>query len=51
MVLHAFNPSTWEAESELQDSQVYTEKLCLEKPKKKKKKKKEKEHDLNKFMV
>jgi hypothetical protein len=51
MVLHAFNPSTWEAESELQDSQVYTEKLCLEKPKKKKKKEEEEEHDLNKFMV
>jgi hypothetical protein len=41
MVAHAFNPSTWEAEtggflssglqSELQDSQSYTEKPCLEK--------------------
>jgi hypothetical protein len=49
VVAHAFNPSTWEAEaggfrgqpglqSELQDSQGYTEKPCLEKPKKKKKK-------------
>ena len=46
---HAFNPSTWKAEeadfwvrdqtglqSEFQDSQVYSEKPCLEKPKKKK---------------
>ena len=39
VVVHAFNPSTWEAEvgqrglqSEFQDSQGYTEKLCLEKP-------------------
>jgi hypothetical protein len=45
MVVNAFNPSTWEAEfedfwvwsqpglqSEFQDSQDYTEKLCLEKP-------------------
>jgi hypothetical protein len=52
MVVHAFNPSTREAEagrflsssqpglqSELQDSQGYTEKPCLEKQKKKKKKK------------
>jgi hypothetical protein len=45
VVAHAFNPSTWEAEagqpvlqSEFQDSQSYTEKPCLEKPKKKKKK-------------
>jgi hypothetical protein len=52
MVAHAFNPSTREAEaggflssrpaskasqSEFQDSQGYTEKPCLEKPKKKKK--------------
>jgi hypothetical protein len=50
VVAHAFNPSTQEAEagrylssrgqpglqSELQDSQGYTEKPCLEKPKKKK---------------
>jgi hypothetical protein len=50
VVAHAFNPSTWEAEaggflslkvslvykSEFQDSQGYTEKPCLEKPKKKK---------------
>jgi hypothetical protein len=51
VVAHAFNPSTWEAEtggflslpglqSEFQDSQDYAEKPCLEKPKKKKKKKK-----------
>jgi hypothetical protein len=45
MVAHAFNPNTWEAEasrflssrpglqSEFQDSQGYTEKPCLEKPK------------------
>jgi hypothetical protein len=47
VVVHAFNPSTWEAEaggflssrsawclqSEFQDSQGYTEKPCLEKPK------------------
>ena len=46
MGVHAFNPSTWEAEagvflswgqsglqSEFQDSQVYTEKPCLEKQK------------------
>jgi hypothetical protein len=52
VVVHAFDPSTWEAEagrflnsrpawylqSEFQDSQGYTEKPCLEKPKKKKKK-------------
>jgi hypothetical protein len=55
VVAHAFNPSTreaWQADfwvrgqpglqSELQDSQGYTEKPCLEKPKKKKKKKKKK---------
>ena len=37
---YAFNPSTWEAEagqpglqSEFQDSQGYTEKPCLKKPK------------------
>jgi hypothetical protein len=53
VVVHTFNPSTGEAEaggflsfeailvykSEFQDSQGYTEKPCLEKPKKKKKKK------------
>jgi hypothetical protein len=47
VVAHAFNPSTWEAEaggsllvqgqpslqSEFQDSQGYTEKPCLDKPK------------------
>ena len=44
MVVHAFSPSTWEAEagrvrgqpglqSEFQDSQGYTEKPCLEKQK------------------
>ena len=49
VLAHAFNPSTWEAETggflssrpawftEFQDSQGYTEKLCLEKKKKKKK--------------
>jgi hypothetical protein len=55
VVAHAFNPSAWETEaggflssrqpglqSELQDSQGYTEKPCLKKPKKKKKKKKKK---------
>jgi hypothetical protein len=48
VVVHAFDPSTWEAEaggflsliqpglqSEFQDSQGYTEKPCLEKPKNK----------------
>jgi hypothetical protein len=47
VVVHAFNPSTREAEfagqpglqSEFQDSQGYTEKPCFEKPKEKKKKK------------
>jgi hypothetical protein len=53
MVVNAFNPSTQEAEGRqisefeaslvykvrFQDSQGYTEKPCLEKPKKKKKKK------------
>jgi hypothetical protein len=54
VVAHAFDPSTWEAgkqrqvdfwvrgqpglQSEFQDSQGYTEKPCLDKPKKKKKK-------------
>jgi hypothetical protein len=42
VVVHAFNPSTWEAEadgfllglqSEFQDSQGYTEKTCLGKKK------------------
>jgi hypothetical protein len=55
MVVHAFNPSTREAEaggflsrgqsglqSEFQDSQGYTEKPCLKKPKKEKRKRKEK---------
>jgi hypothetical protein len=49
VVAHAFNPSTWEEEAstflssrptwstEFQDSQGYTEKPCLKKPKKKKK--------------
>jgi hypothetical protein len=53
VVVHAFNPSTWEAEagrflslrservSEFQDSQGYTEKPCLKKPKKEKKERKE----------
>jgi hypothetical protein len=52
VVGHAFNPSTWEAEagrflssrpadlqSEFQDSQDYTEKPCLKKPKKPKQEK------------
>ena len=52
MVAHAFNPSTQEAEagrflssrpaglqSEFQDSQGYTEKPCLKKPKNEKTKK------------
>ena len=52
VVVHTFNPSTWEAEagrflnsrpaglqSEFQDSKSYTEKPCLGKEKKKKKKK------------
>jgi hypothetical protein len=52
VVVHAFNPSTWEAEaggfqvqvqgqpglqSEFQDSHGYTQKPCLEKPEKNKK--------------
>jgi hypothetical protein len=50
-VVHTFNPSIWEAEAgdfwvrgqpglqrEFQDSQGFTEKPCLKKPKKKKKK-------------
>jgi hypothetical protein len=48
VVVHTFNSSTWEAEaeaggflqSESQDSQDYTEKPCLEKPRKKNKKNK-----------
>jgi hypothetical protein len=52
VVAHAFNPSTWEAEagrflssraaclqSEFQDNQGYTEKLCLKKNKTKQKNK------------
>jgi streptomycin 6-kinase len=54
-VAHAFDPSTWEAEAggylssseasllyrvKFQDSQGYTEKACLKKPKKEKEKKK-----------
>jgi hypothetical protein len=53
VVAHALNPSTQEAEaggfrgqpglqSEFQDSQGYTERPCLEKPKRKKKKKRKK---------
>jgi hypothetical protein len=48
MVVHTFNPSTWEAEagefrgqpglqSEFQDNQGYTEKPCLKKQKQKQK--------------
>jgi hypothetical protein len=54
VVAHTFNPSTWEAEaggflsfqgqpglqSEFQDSQGYTEKPCLGKPKNKQNKQK-----------
>jgi hypothetical protein len=65
VVAHTFNPSTREAEqadfwvrgqpglqSEFQDSQGYTEKPCLEKPKKKKKKgkKKKKKKDKTGFL-
>jgi hypothetical protein len=60
VVAHAFNPSTWEAEaggflssrppglqSEFQDSQDYTEKPCLEKPKKREREReRERERDL-----
>ena len=53
VVAHVFNPSTWEAEadgflgqpglqSELQDSQGYTEKPCLRKKQKTKTKNKNK---------
>jgi hypothetical protein len=53
VVAHAFNPSTWEAQaggflsfqpglqSEFQNSQVYTEKPCLEKQKQKQTKNKQ----------
>jgi hypothetical protein len=51
VMAHTFNPNTWEAEvgrfrgqpglqSEFQDSQGYTEKLCLKTPKTKNQKKK-----------
>ena len=46
MVAHAFNPSTYECEAEaggfleFEDSQSYTEKPCLEKPRKKEEEKK-----------
>jgi hypothetical protein len=60
-VVHAFNPSTWEAEagrffliwgqpglqSKLQDSQGYTEKPCLEKNKQKNPKNKTKKNQNN----
>jgi hypothetical protein len=64
VVAHAFNPSTREAEaggflssrpawstSEFQDSQGYTEKPCLEKPKKKKKKKKRERERMKTAMI
>jgi hypothetical protein len=68
VVAHTFNPSTWEAEagkfpgqpglqSEFQDSQGYTEKPCLKKPKTKTnnrpppKKKKKPTHVLRKLGV
>jgi hypothetical protein len=59
VVVHAFNPSSWEAEtgwflslrpawsglqSEFQDSQSYTEKACLEKPNQPTKQTKNKKH-------
>jgi hypothetical protein len=55
VVVHAFNPSTWEAEaggflrgqsslkSEFQDSQGFTEKPCIKMKQNKQKKKKTKE--------
>jgi hypothetical protein len=61
VVAHAFNNSTWEAEtgkflslrpawftSEFQDSQDYTEKPCLEKPKTKQTKNKQTNNNNNK---
>ena len=57
VVVHAFNPSTWEAEadfwvrgqpglqSEFQDSQGYTEQPCLEKTKQNKTNKQKKSLD------
>jgi hypothetical protein len=61
LVAHAFNPSTWEAEaggflssrpaglqSEFQDSQSYTEKPCLKKPKPKTTTKKKKKRERKK---
>jgi hypothetical protein len=60
VVAHAFNPSIWEAkagrflpglQSEFKDSQGYTEKPCLEKPKKKKKKKKNREKNTYMFLA
>jgi hypothetical protein len=64
VVAHTFNPSTQEAEaggflssrqpglqSEFQDSQGYTEKPCLKKPKKKKKEKKKKKKKRKKRKV
>jgi hypothetical protein len=48
VVAHTFNPSAWEGEagtflqSEFQDSQGYTEKLCLGKKKQKQKPNKQK---------
>jgi hypothetical protein len=60
VAVHAFNPSTWEAEagrflslrqpglqSEFQDSQGYTEKPCLKKQNKTKQNKKEKKKKPN----
>jgi hypothetical protein len=56
MVTHTFNPSTrqiseFEASLVYKDSQDYTEKPCLEKPKKKKKKKERKKCLVAKLML
>jgi hypothetical protein len=64
VVVHAFNPSTWEAEaggslssrqpglqSEFQDSQGYTEKPCLKKQTKNKKQKQKQTNKKNNLAV
>jgi hypothetical protein len=63
MVVHAFNLITREAEAggflslrpawttEFQDSQGYTEKPCLEKPKRKKRKRKKNVHEYVKYWL
>ena len=63
-MLHTFNPSIWEAEEgnfwvrgqpglqrEFQDSQGYTEKPCLEKPKNQKQTNKQKSKSLNTSVI